>query len=245
MARRSVLLLVALLIGLLGTTAVYAYVQEVDDRAIADVEPVEVLVAKDAIPAGTSGAAATEQGLLQLLTVPKKAVPEGALGDIEPVRAQVALSDIFPGEMLLSGKFGEQQTTGALSIPADKLALSVELGDPQRVAGFVQPGSEVAVFVTLDEEGTGQVTRMLLPRVGVVAVGPTSLKTQATEPKEDDEAAVEEDPVATAVLTVAVSQAEAERLVHAVSTGQLYFGLLSPKSATAASEGVTSVSLFG
>ena len=40
-------------------------------------------------------------------------------------------------------------TSGALPIPSGKVAMSVQLGDPQRVAGFVKPGSEIAVFVTI------------------------------------------------------------------------------------------------
>lgn len=259
MARRSVLLVVALLVALLGTTAVFAYVQNVDDRAIADAEPVEVLVAKELIPAGTTGQQASEQGLLSLLTVPRKATPAGVLSDIAPVQSDVALSDIFAGEMLLQNKFGQQQSTGALIIPADTIAISVELGDPQRVAGFVEPGSDVAVFVTFETgeqaepvettpEGivgtTDQATRMLLGRVPVIAVGPTTLKTQTTAPEDDDGQPVEE-AIPTAVLTLAVSQPDAEKLVHAAQTGQLYFGLLSPDSATGPSVGVDNRTLFG
>ena len=33
-------------------------------------------------------------------------------------------------------------------IPDDKMAVSVELTDFERVAGFVNPGNEVAVFAT-------------------------------------------------------------------------------------------------
>ena len=35
-----------------------------------------------------------------------------------------------------------------LVIPDDKMAVSVELTDFERVAGFVNPGSEVAIFGT-------------------------------------------------------------------------------------------------
>lgn len=260
MARRKALLALALVVALFGTAAVFTYVQSVDERAIADAQPVEVLVAKELIPVGTTGQQASEQGLLSLLTVPRKATPLGVLSDIQPIAEDVALSDIFPGEMLLQAKFGDQQSTGALAIPAGKMAISVELGDPQRVAGFVQPGSEVAVFVTFETEpqapaptsgqpglvGTaGQATRLLLPRLPVVAVGPTTLKTLSRRADDSgDQPVAQEEVIPTAILTVAVSQAEAEKLVHAAQTAQLYFGLLSADSATSASAGVDNRTLF-
>lgn len=251
MPRRSILLIVALLVALLGTTAVFAYVRNVDQRAIGNAQPVAVLIAKAAIPAGTSAATASEKGLLTLLTVPRKAVPDGALSDIGSVRTQVTLSDIFPGEMLLRMKFGAQQTTGALNIPAKQLALSVELGDPERVAGFVQPGSEVAVFDTYPIAQPGaaagsdtKATRLLLARVLVVAVGPTTLRTESS-PSPAPSASSQDKPVTTAILTLAVSQADAERLVQAAQTGQLYFGLLAKDSVTGPSRGVNNSTLFG
>ena len=35
------------------------------------------------------------------------------------------------------------------------MAISVNLTDPARVAGFVNPGSEVGIFVSADDEGPG------------------------------------------------------------------------------------------
>ena len=45
--------------------------------------------------------------------------------------------------------------SSSLQIPDDKIAISVNLTDPARVAGFVNPGSEVAIFLTgTDAEST-------------------------------------------------------------------------------------------
>ena len=50
------------------------------------------------------------------------------------------------------------------------MAVAVQLDDAQRVAGFVEPGSEVAVFATVDNDGTTE-TNLMLPRATVAAVG--------------------------------------------------------------------------
>jgi pilus assembly protein CpaB len=248
MKRRLGLLAAALAVALLGTFAVASYVSQVEAKTLAGAEPVDVLVAAEQLPSGTTGAAVAEGQLAQLISMPRKSVPEGALTELEAVSAQSLVSDVFAGEVLLRAKFADQRArTGNLVIPKDQIAISIELGDPQRVAGFVVPGSEVAIFATIDGASTasadgstteGPYTRLLLPRTSVIAVGPATLRPA------DEDAEAEEDAVAKAVLTVAVTQEDAERLVHSAQQGELYFGLLSPTSKTGPGTGVTNTSLF-
>ena len=250
MNRRAGLLAAALVVALLGTFAVFSYVSKVEADTLAGAEPVDVLVATERLTAGTSGEAAAKSQLVELVSMPRKSVPEGALTSLESVGAQSLVSDVFAGEVLLRAKFADQTArTGNLVIPKDQIAVSVELGDPQRVAGFVVPGSEIAVFATVDgkpaDAAAGgepaaeddRYTRLLLPRTSVIAVGPATLRP-AAEKSEDEE------QVAKAVLTLAVTQADAERLVHASQTGELYLGLLSTTSKTGPGTGVSTTTLF-
>ena len=74
------------------------------------------------------------------------------------------------------------------------MAISVELTDFERVAGFVNPGNEVAVFATaLDpvallpddkEQKLGSVTRIVLTRVPVLGVGTTSVTSRTVQGEE-------------------------------------------------------------
>ncbi len=262
MSRRIGLLAFALVVALLGTAAVFSYVSRVESRALAGAKPVDVLVAKERITAGTSAADALKRELVELTTLPRRAVPEGALSTVEDSGSGTLVSDMFAGEVLLKSKFAEQAArTGELLIPKEKIALSMEFDDPERVAGFVVPGSEVAVFATLPQmsgsatatatqDGNGQrvdvkasvdndITRLLLPRVSVIAVGPATLRPKAKSKDEGDD-----ESVATTILTVAVSQDEAERLVHAKRTGELYLGLLNTNSKTGPGAGVSNTTLF-
>lgn len=235
MTRRVILLIAALLVATVGTSMVFLYVRSADARAREGQEPVQVLVAKTAIAAGTTGAAAEQAGSFELKTLNAEAVAEGALSSTEPIRSLVALGPIFPGEQILQGKFGDPGSNATLPIPEGKLAMSVQLGDPARVAGFVGPGSEVAIFVTMqdptqDEAELQQFTRILLPRVQVIAAGQTTVVTQTTTDTEGQEVT---EQLPRAILTLAVTQAEAQKIVLAQSQGQLYFGLLTDKSQTA------------
>ena len=76
--------------------------------------------------------------------------------------------------------FGTVATTSALSVGKGEIAIAVELGDPNRVAGFVEPGSQVAVFATVENANQEQETRVLLTRSDVIAVGASTVTTQTT-----------------------------------------------------------------
>ena len=52
------------------------------------------------------------------------------------VTGLVATGTIFPGEQLIADRFGNAGSAQTLVIPDDKFAMSVELTDPERVAGF-------------------------------------------------------------------------------------------------------------
>lgn len=238
MGRRTILLVAALVVAALGTALVWMYANRAEDAALAGQEPVQVLVATHTIDAGTSGAAISQNGSAELRKLPASSVPPGAISDLTPVADQVALSSIFEGQVLLSGMFGtQQQSGGGLTMPEGSMAVSVSLGDPQRVAGFVQPGSEVAVFVTasgMDGQENPQ-TVLLLPRAQVAAVGPTTVSSTTST----DGTTTNTEQIPTAILTLALNQAQAQKLVQAQTAGTLYLGLLNDKSKTDSAAGGT------
>ena len=245
MTRRTVLLLAALIVAALGTGLVFAYVNGVNDRALADQHPQLVLIAKNTIAAGTTAADAASAGDLIQKKIAKDSVAPGALSDITPISDQVALATVYQGQQIVSQMFGAQGTTSALPIPKDNLAISVQLNDPARVAGFVEPGSNVAVFVTMNPQAGGASTvetRVLLPRVLVVAVGPTTTTSQTTTNDQTGQTNTEQ--ISRAILTLSLSQQEAEKVIFAQGQGQLYFGLLTAQSKVAAKNGANAKNLF-
>jgi pilus assembly protein CpaB len=243
MGRRTLLLIAALAVAALGTTMVFLYVNGVNDRALAEQEPVQVLVATAPIAAGTTAQAAQSAGALEQRTVSRASVADGALSDITPIADDVALAPIFVGEQIIEAKFGQPGSTSSLPIPKGKLAVSVQLADPARVAGFVSPGSEVAVFLTIARTpGSGtEVTRVLLPKVQVIATGASTVVSTTTT----TEGEAQTDELPKALLTLAVTQAEAQKVVYGSQHGQMYFGLLTDDSRVDTSDaGVNAENLF-
>jgi pilus assembly protein CpaB len=230
MGRRTLLLIAALVVAALGTTGVFLYVNGVDKRAEADYDLVEVLVATTPIDTGTTGQAAQDAGALELRPFLAKSV-EGlpALSDISSVANQVALAPIATGSPILASQFGALGETSQLPIAPGEIAVSLNMDDVGRVAGFVGPGSKVVLFMTTaSTEGpdAGQEsTCVLLPEVDIIAAGQTTVVTTTGS---GDAAQTEEIP--RALLTVSANQDEAQKIVYAQGVGKLAFGLLNEES---------------
>lgn len=265
--RRITVLGAALVLAVVGTVAVSSYVRKADARALAGQQDVRALVAVKTIPAGTTARDAESRGLLTTTTLPRRTVPAEALTSIASIRDQVALSDIVAGELLLPSRFGARLSDKpAISLPAGDVAVSVSLTDPEHVGGFVAPGADVAVFDTFNAydgnqkpwtpAGNGiadrfeynRATRVLLPRVQVLAVGAETTTTQVapgdTSPTPAPQPSAAPTTGGTVLLTLAVNQREAAKLIQAAQTGHLYFALLDDHSETNAGSGVDNRTLF-
>jgi pilus assembly protein CpaB len=225
MGRRTLLLIAALVVAALGTILIFVYVRNADERAQADAEPVEVLVATKQVTTGTTAGDASEAGAFELQTLPQSAVAQGALPDISIISDKTALTTIFPGQQILAQMFGQPQSVSGLGVAKGKLAMSVQLGDPERVAGFVVPGSDVSIFWT-DSDGK---TMVILPSIEVLGTGTTTLSTQTTT-TDTGESTTSEIPQA--ILTLETDQNQAQRVINAQANGELYFGLLGDGTKT-------------
>ncbi len=242
MDRRKALLAVAAVIAALGTMLVFLYVRGADTRADERYEAVQVLRVVKPIAAGETVEAAQAAGKIETSSVSQKDRLPEALTGTEAIAGQVAVTAIYPGEQLISSKFGATGTANGLTIPKGKIAISVNLTDPARVAGFVNPGDKVAIFLTASgATGGGNYSRLLLPNIQVIGAGTTTMVATTTT---DAEGAQTTDQLPKTLLTVAVTQAQAERVLYASSNGELSFGLLNGDSDVAASKGVTDTNLF-
>jgi pilus assembly protein CpaB len=251
MTRRIIGVLLAIILAIAGTGLVFAYVNTAEERAAASQEAVQVILANERIPAGTSGTRLLEQELVREVVMPRSSVPDGALtstDELADLDGQVVTSDLQPDQLLMRRAFGPPaQLTGGLAVPDTKVAVSVRIDVHQQVAGYVRPGSNIAIFNTytsddedeIDEGADNTRTRLLLPRVEVLAVGVFGDGGVTTTTADEDERGR-----SGLVLTVAVSQDEAERLIHASRTGQLYLALLTDTSEIEHGPGVDSRNLF-
>jgi pilus assembly protein CpaB len=245
MDRRKILLVLAAVIAALGTMLVWLYVRGADHRAQAQFESVNVIVATQDIAPGETFDAAAKAGKFEKKAVPASSVLNGAQHDLS-LDGEVALTTIYAGEQVVAAKWGGSTdvdvTSKVIAIPKGKMAVTVNLTDPQRVAGFVQPGSQVAIFVSVDQDVPEKYTDTLLQKVTVLGVGDSSTITK-TETTKDGSSTT--DTVPQTLVTLAVTQQEAERLVWGTNFGTLALGLVDANTDLSKTPKVVEKSLVG
>jgi pilus assembly protein CpaB len=247
MDRRKILLVLAAVIAALGTMLVWLYVRGADNRAQAQYETVNVIVATQDIAPGETFAAASQAGKFEKKAIPANTVLAGAQDDLQSLDGEVALTTIYSGEQVVSAKWGGSTdvdvTSKVIAIPKGKMAVTVNLTDPQRIAGFAKPGSAVTVFVAVaKDKSDADYARTLLEKVTVLGVGDTSTITKTKTTKEGDSTT---EPVPQTLVTLAVTQQEAERLAWGTTFGTLSLGLVNDATKLDGTPRITDKNLVG
>jgi pilus assembly protein CpaB len=218
--RRLLAALAAILSTALGAGLLLTYVAGADRRAMAGLAPVQVLVAAKAVPAGTAGADMTD--LVTTKTVPVAALVPGAVEDVSSLSGLVATADLEPGEQVLASRFADPATLTGVGRPArprgmQEVALDL---DPQRVVGGnVVAGARVAAFTTIDKR-----TRLALGSVLVTRVDTTPTSSEGAPAAAPTDGHVR--------LTLAVTAAEATKLLSGAENGTVWFSLVSDAPST-------------
>lgn len=262
MTRRILTIIVAIVLAVIGTGAVMIYIKQADQRALAGQKAVSVLVATQQVPAGTTAGAALRDGFLQAQKLPSESVPADAVRSIGPAISGLVLSGNLPSGQLLLRPMLVTKTVAAtgLAIPTGMVALTVQMCLPKAVAGYVRPGSQIAVFNTFFKGKQGAVTvsctgdswqsgvkeihtRLVLTNVSVLAVGSASAGSTGTtgttttttgifSQSNSSSSSSSSSTNATLMVTVAVSQADAERLILLAEAGIPYMALVTASSGT-------------
>ncbi len=243
MDRRRILLIVAVIVALLGTALVFLYVRGADARAEERFDTVNVLRAVAPIEAGESIDDAAANGKLALQPVAEDYLLPNYQTSVEAISGSVATVRILPGEQIVSDKFGSavEATGSALAIPKGMIAISVTLSDTARVAGFINPGTQVAIFLNGTDPAGATFTRLLVREVQVIAVGSTTT-TQTTTTTPEGTQTVEELP--RTLMTLAVDQQDAEKVLFSQTSGELVFAVLNEDSNVDPGPGTNAGSLF-
>jgi pilus assembly protein CpaB len=243
MDRRRVLLVVAAIIAALGTLLVFLYVRGADDRANEKYHAVKVLKAVKQINVGESVADAQAAAKIEESTVGEGERLPDALDSLDSLSGQIAQTNIFPGEQIVASKFGTSPaSSNALTVPDGKIAVSINLTDTARVAGFVNPGDKVAIFMnSTGGAGLGSFTRLLLSDIEVIAVGTTTVVSTTTT---DPTGAQTTEQLPRTLFTLGVTQLEAQKIMFASGTGELAFAKLGKDAKLTSDAGANADNLF-
>lgn len=225
----------AVVLAIIGAMLVITYAQGADQRAVKNLEPVAVLVVKNAIPAGTpvesmTASLATEQ-------LPAAAVAASSLKSLDESKGKVAAVDLIPGEQLVAERLvapDELKVQGSVEVPAGFQEVSFQLEPDRVVGGRLAPGDHVGVFVNLEKGGLegkldAETTKLTVRKALVTAVQRAPETASNTEPtpsaSTDPNAPNPRDttlPVGSLMLTVAVSDADAAKIVFAAEYAKMW-----------------------
>jgi len=154
MERRTLLLIASTLVAALGTALIWLYVQGADQRAQEGQELVSVWVPKQTVAVGATADDVRDQ--LIRTTLPRNTVLQinGMITDPNQITG-FAKQELPQGVPLVNSQFGDAPSA-VVSLAREKLAMQVSLGDPQRAAGLLQPGSYITIFAIRSRKQQGQ-----------------------------------------------------------------------------------------
>jgi pilus assembly protein CpaB len=241
--RRLLAAFAALLLLVVGTAVLVAYVRGADARALAGTRSVEVLVADELIPEGT--AASDLQPLVRTEVLPAKAALAGRVTDLTVLAGQVATVDLQPGEQLLASRFespDDLQAPGTVAVPDGLQEVSILLEPQRAVGGRLAAGDTVGVFVSLQE---GAATHVVLHHVLVTQVqgAPPPIDPAPADPETASAGAAA--PSASLMITLAVTAAKAEAVVFGIEHGTVWLSLEPADAGTSGTEVITPDNIYG
>jgi pilus assembly protein CpaB len=219
MRSRGLAVAVAFLLAITATMAVFLYVKGVQQEAEVGGEEVEVVVSKEDIPVGTELDDLLARGAFQVATVDEEDLVPGGVTSLTELQGQRTSQAILAGEQITSARLqgsGAELPGGLLGIPAGHQALMLPLETPRALGGQVRKGDRVTIYATFDDP---EVTVVLVPEVQV-------LRVSATDP------AIAQDSSNIGLLTLALKDRDAGRVVFAQERGKVWLSLLPPNSDT-------------
>lgn len=230
--------LFALGVALVATFAQCRYVREREQDLLYRTEPLKTLVATRDIPANVR----IDETMVQVVEVPRQWQQPKSLASIDEIADQISARPIFSGEQIVSTKLVTADEAGlAFYVPKGLRAVSVGVDAFNAVGGHIKPGNHVDVLGTFDF-GSGEKmdlrTITLLQDVWVLAVvddigRPTEsnvrrLPPEGSEPIDQEEPQTPSERFqSSATVSLAVSPADAQKLIMAQELGRLSVSLRS------------------
>jgi Flp pilus assembly protein CpaB len=173
----------SLMAAVLAAVILITYLNRYRDSVKASSVPVDVLVAKGVIEAGTSGEVIASQSMYQISSQAKGDVSEGAITDPATLKGRVATADIFPGEQLTTAKLTVSESTSlSNSITEDQRAITLPMDSSRGMTKQLQVGDHVDLYGGFNVQAVGRngvqdssapakpIVKLIIPDVQVLAI---------------------------------------------------------------------------
>lgn len=177
---------------------------------------VPMYYAASQVQVGTAASVALADGSIRSKVVLPQDRPADAVTDPTQLSGRVAGVAIAPGTTITASMFPAPQTRiGTVVIPAGKRALALEIAPLAGVAGFVGAGDLIDVYGVVKGAANPPSVRLLLQGVEVLNVNGAGLPTVQGQPGSPN-----------LIYLLAVTPADAERLIYLNEFEKLYFDLV-------------------
>ncbi len=118
------------------------------------------VVAKQNIPAGTTGQAMVSQGLVALALVPTKSYSSADLQSLQALSDEVLTAPVQKGSAISSSEL--TASTSSISVPQGLDAMTVLISGAGSLGGYLQPGGHVDIYANITKVSTtGQASSAL------------------------------------------------------------------------------------
>jgi len=219
MKERGLVVVLAFLLAIGATAAVFLYVNGVKHDATSGGTTTQVIVSKQVIPSGTSLDGLVSNGAFVTKSVPTEDVVPGAVTSIQQLQGKTTSQTIVTGEQIPIARVNGSVAGGPLAIPKGMQAETFQLSASQGVSGHIFQSNHIAIYATFDDpvaKGTsaGTVTTVdLIPDVQVLdVIRPEAKSTTSSQ----------------FLVTMALTPQDAQRLAYTIDQGRVWVALLPP-----------------
>ena len=232
MSRRLLAIISSAVLAIIAGFLVFNYVNQADARAISELSPEQVLVVTNTVPEGTTAEELSDY--VSLDELPASTIAPDAIQSVDEVAGLVTVSELYPGEQVLSARFATPDEDAAPEVPAGHHEITLQLPADRVIGGYLAAGDAVGLFVSSEEE-----TRLLLHKVLV-----TKVQGGAAIEATDDGAETEQPAAESLMVTLAVEAADAPLVVNAAEFHGVWLSL-EPADAPENSTTIDREDLFG
>jgi pilus assembly protein CpaB len=215
MKTRIIGAIVALVLAVVGAFVLITYVRGADARAAEGAELAEVFVVEETIPDGTPGESVGD--FVKLDTIPERNLADGYVTDLQELEGLVAISDILPGEQLLSARFLDPKdlaAQGDVQVPAGMQLVSFTLPADRVVGGQVRAGDNIGLVGTVDPDEVGDTEDVINPVTSFAFHGVLVTKVQGVAGADPETGEAQDQGSGDNIMvTIALSAPDVERWV--------------------------------
>jgi len=159
MARRTIVLVVALVLAGVAAFSVFRFLGNIEADVLADVELVTVYRAANFVAEGTEGSLLRSQGGFEESEEERRFVPENSITTADQLELalsnRVAAGPISANQILTADQWVQvtiEVNPLASEIEEGMQAMTISVDDERGVNGFIEPGNRVNLVLTIDVE---------------------------------------------------------------------------------------------